>query len=175
MDPAYFVAYYNRGTVYKTIGKNKEAIEDYSNVIKLRPDIPKTYLSRGEVFLKTGNYTQAIKDYTQVIELESDCFEAYFNRAVAYSGKGVFGLAIEDFTQAIALNPDFADVYCHRGIVWLHLKDWDKARYDFRVAQERSIDIITVFNTIHENISVYEKRNRVKLPEDIAAMLVRQD
>ena len=84
------MAYYNRGTLYKIIGKNEEAIEDFSNVIKRRPDIPKTYLSRGEVFLKTSNYTQAIKDYTQVIELESDCFEAHFNRAVAYCRKGVF-------------------------------------------------------------------------------------
>ena len=171
LDPDFFVAYYNRGTLYKIIGKNEEAIEDFSNVIKRRPDIPKTYLSRGEVFLKTSNYTQAIKDYTQVIELESDCFEAHFNRAVAYCRKGVFGLAIEDFTQAIALNPDYAVAYCHRGIVRVHLKDWDKARYDFRVAKEKSIDIITVFNAIYENISVFEKKNQLKLPEDIAAML----
>ena len=175
LDPDYFVAYFNRGTTYKILGRNKEAIEDYSNVIKMRPDIPKPYLSRGEVFLKTGNYTQAIKDYTQVIELESGCFEAYFNRASAYNKKGVFGLAIEDFTQAIILNPDFADIYCYRGIVWLLLKDWDKARSDFSAAQERSVDIITVFNTVHENISVFEQRNRLKLPEDIVALLTPRE
>ena len=175
LDPDYFVAYLNRGTLYKTIGKNKEAIEDFSNAIRRRPDLSYAYFVRGEVFIKEGNFTQAINDNSQAIELRSDYVEAYFNRGIAYCGKGIFGLAIEDFTQVIALNPNFADAYCHRGIIWLHLKDWDKARSDFRVAQERSIDIITIFNTIHENISVFEKSNRFKLPEDIAAMLVKQD
>ena len=171
LDPDYFVAYSNRGTLYKMIGKNKEAIEDFSNAIRRRPDLPYFYFVRGEVFIKEGNFTQAINDNSKAIELKSDYVEAYFNRGIAYSGKSIFGLASEDFTQAIALNPNFADAYCHRGIVRLHLKEWDKAISDFRIAQENSINIITVFNTIHENISVFEKRNRFKLPKDIAAML----
>ena len=171
LDPDYFVAYLNRGTLYKTIGKNKEAIEDFSNAIRRRPDLSYAYFVRGEVFIREGNFTQAVNDNSRAIELRSDYVEAYFNRGIAYSGKGIFGLAIEDFTQVIALDPNFADAYCHCGIIWLHLKDWDKARSDFRAAQERSIDIITIFNTIHKNISAFEKSNRFKLPEDIAAML----
>ena len=171
LDPDYFVAYLNRGTLYSTIGKNKEAIEDFSNAIRRRPDLSYAYFARGAVFIREGNFTQAINDNSQAIELRSDYVEAYLNRGIAYSGKGIYGLAIKDFTQVIALNPNFADVYCYRGIIWLHLKDWDKARSDFGVAQERSTDIITIFNTIHKNISVFEKSNRFKLPEDIAAML----
>ncbi len=171
LDPDYIAAYLNRGALYKTIEKNRKAIEDFSNAIRRRPDLSYAYFVRGEVFIQEGNFTQAINDNSQAIDLRSNYVEAYFNRGIAYCGKGVFGLAIEDFTQAIALNPDFTDAYCHRGIIWLHLKDWDKARYDFRVAQERNIDIIAIFNSIHENISVFERINRFKLPEDIAALL----
>ena len=175
LDPAYFVAYCNRGTLYKILGKNKEAIEDFSNAIKLRPNLPYAYFNRGAVFSSIDNFTQAIKDYSMAIEFRSDYVEAYLNRAVAYCEKGVFGLAIEDYTQAIEVNPDDARAYCYRGIIWLNLKNWSKAKSDLTVAQERGIDIITMFNTIHENVSVFEKKNRFKLPEDLAAMLVRQD
>ncbi len=61
--------------------------------------------------------------------------------------------------------------YYYRGETWLHLGEWEKARLDLRVAKSMGVDIIVVFHYFYESIEVYERRNRVKLLEDIASML----
>ena len=174
LDPDYFVAYLNRGTVYKTKGEYEQAIKDFSIAIKLRPDVPYAYLSRGVIYGIKGNFIQAIKDYNMAIELKPDYAEAYYNRGVAYSGRGIFGLAIENYTKAIDLNPDEINAYCYRGIVWLHLKKWREAKSDLILAQDRGVDIISIFHEVHEDVSTFEKKNKFKLPEDIALMLTHQ-
>ena len=82
--------------------------------------------------------------------------------------------AIENYDTAIQLNPDYGDAYYNRGEVWLHLEEWDKARTDLTVARDLEMDIVAAFHNAHKNIEAYERANRVKLPEDIAAMLTQR-
>ena len=63
--------------------------------------------------------------------------------------------------------------YCNRGEVWLHLKDWDKARADLIDAKDKGVDIIAAFHNSYRDIATFERRNSVKLPKDIVTMLTR--
>ena len=175
IQPDYVHALNARGGIYIFMKKYDDAIKDFTETIRLDPAYFVAYYNRGTVYKTIGKNKEAIEDYSNVIKLKPDIPKTYLSRGIAYGGIGDFSHAIEDCSKAIVLNPDEDHAYCYRGIIWLFLKNWSKAKSDLTVAQERGIDIITVFNTIHESVSVYEKRNRVKFPEDIAAMLVKQD
>ena len=56
----------------------------------------------------------------------------------------------------------------------MHLEEWDKARADLTTASEEHTDIVASFHNAHKNVEAYERSNRVKLPEDIAAMLTQR-
>ena len=174
LNPDFAMAYNNRGNAYAKKGDYDRAIEDYNTAIKLNPNLAEAYYNRGGAYYNKGAVDRAIEDYTKVIELKPDDTEAYNNRGVAYYQKSEYGRAIEDYTKAIELNPKLADAYYNRGEVWLRLEEWDKARVDLTIARDLGLDIIASFHNEHKNVEAYERANRVKLPEDIAAMLTQR-
>ena len=64
-----------------------------------------------------------------------------------------------------------APAYCNRGEAWLCLKEWDKAKVDLTAAKDKGVDIIAAFHNGYKDIATFERRNSVRLPQDIVAML----
>ena len=174
LNPDSAEAYSNRGVAYHGKGDFDRAIADYTKAAKLNPDSTEIYYNRGVTYNSKGDFDRAITDYTKAIQLNPDSAIAYHNRGVTYYGKGDFDRAITDYTKAIDLNPAFVNAYCNRGGVWLHMGEWDKARTDLTTAINMGIDIIAAFRNDYKNVEAYERANRVKLPEDIAAMLTQR-
>jgi S1-C subfamily serine protease len=56
--------------------------------------------------------------------------DGYYSRASEEFKKGNYQAAIADYTEAIRLKPDFADAFNDRGVVYLMLKQGDKALND---------------------------------------------
>lgn len=114
---------------------------------------------------------KAVAHYTEAIDLNPELAEAYNNRGVAYYRKGGFDAAIQDYTKAIELEPELADAYTNRGEVWLHLREWEKAKADLRTAKDMGFDIVAVFHSNYESVENFEAKRGVEVPEDIAALL----
>ena len=171
LNPKYADAYYNRGIAYIDKGEFDLAIEDYSKAIELNPKYADAYSNRGIAYIDKGNFDRAIEDFSKAIELNPEHTKVHYNRGNFYINKGEFDLAIKDYSKAIELNPKYADAYYNRGMCWLHLKDWQEAKSDLTVAKSMGMDIIALFRITYRNGKDFEQRNRVKLPEDIAAML----
>ncbi len=174
LNPDYADAYANRGVAYYYKGDYDHAIEDFNRVIQLNPDYALVYNNRGGTYRDTGDYDRAIEDFNKAVELNPDYITAYNNRGMAYGDKGDYDHAIEDFNRVIQLNPDYALAYNNRGEAWLHLQEWDKAKADLTTARDKGADIIASFHNDYKNVEAYERANRVKLPEDIAAMLTQR-
>jgi tetratricopeptide (TPR) repeat protein len=62
-------AYYNRGIVCRALGDNKGAIDDYDQVIKLKPDYADAYYNRAYTHAFLNENQKAIADYRKAIEL----------------------------------------------------------------------------------------------------------
>ena len=176
LNPNYAEAYFNRGGAYKSKGDYDRAIADFTKAADLKPNFAGVYNHRGVVYLDKGDYDCAIADFTTAIDLNPDFVdEAYYNRGLAYHKKGEIDKALKDYTKAIDLNPKFVDeVYYNRGRVWLYLREWEKAKSDLTAAMDREMDIITAFTNDYTSVPDFERRNGVKLPPDIAAMLTPQ-
>ena len=114
------------------------------------------------------------QDLSKAIRLNPGHTGAYSNLGLAYHLKGKYDEVLQDYNRAIELDPDDAGIYCNRGEVWLHLKEWEKARADLTFAKNKGCDIIASFHNVYESVEEFEQKNNVQLPEDIAAMLRRQ-
>ena len=79
----------------------RDAIRDYSIVIKLNPNgnfTPKSYYMRGLCRYKFGLYALAIRDYNNCFRLRPNYYRAYFDRAKAYAKLGMIEKARNDYT-----------------------------------------------------------------------------
>ena len=130
-------------------------------------------LQRGNVLMTLGQLDAAVEAYSNAINLNPRYAEAYYHRGMAYAKTGTSLPASEDWTMAIKLKPDFAQAYYDRGEVGLRLRKWDEARADLTAAKNLGLDITAAFHNTYKSISMFEKRNGLKLPKDIVAMLMQ--
>jgi tetratricopeptide (TPR) repeat protein len=101
------------------------AITNYTEAIRLKPDMVAAYNNRGIVYRQKADYDRAIADFNEAIRLDPRNASAYFNRGNAYGDKGDYDKALADETVAIRLKPDFVEAYNARGASYN-----DKGGYD---------------------------------------------
>ena len=171
LNPKYAEAYSNRGVAYIKKGEFSLAVKDFSKAIDLNPKYAEVHYYRGNAYIDKGEFGLAVKDFSKVIDLNPKYAEAYYYRGVAYIKKGEFDLAVKDFSKVIDLNPKYAEVHYYRGICWLYLKNWQEVKSDLIAAKSMGMDIIAVFRNVYESVEAFEKKNGIKLPKDIAAIL----
>ena len=80
--------YNGRGVAYGDLGNYRQAIDDFSMVIEIKPGFAEAYINRGTAYAYLGNYRQAIEDFSRAIEIKPGYAEAYFNRGTDYLTHG---------------------------------------------------------------------------------------
>ncbi len=130
--------YLQRGLEAHQNGNLDDAIEYYTEVIRLKPEdtsiVFMAHYNRGVAYETIDRIDSAIEDYNQAIQLNPNSAEAYYNRGYAYFAKDNFDSAFEDYNQAIQLNQDFAGAYNNRGVVYGKKDEIDSAIEDYNQA-----------------------------------------
>ncbi len=107
--------YFFKGFANIKKGEYGKAIKNFTQAIKLKPNMASAYINRGITYGHTKKYDDAIEDFTQAIKLDTNMVAiVYFNRGFAYQCMDKHDEAIKDFTQAINLDTKMADVYVNR-------------------------------------------------------------
>jgi tetratricopeptide (TPR) repeat protein len=109
----------------------EQAIQDYTQAIRLDPNNRRLYNDRGVVFSDMRETDLAIADFNQAIIINPNLADQFNNRAGAYFIKGNFERAFEDFDQAIKLDPNWLLLYRNRGFAYYFIGEWDWAIADF--------------------------------------------
>lgn len=105
VDPEYGIAYFQRGYTNARWFSRKDAIADYTEVIRLDPQMVRAYYRRAEAYRrKKGDYDRAIADFTEVIRLDPKNSFAYHDCGLAYQKKGELKKAESDFAEAKRLG-----------------------------------------------------------------------
>ena len=110
-----FKFYTIRAALHQQRGEYDEAIDDYGQVIKLRPDDAEAWRQRAKVYVQLKQWGEAIADYSEVIKLKPSDDTAWYEQATAYHKLGVDEQAITCFRQAIELDPKKAWFYANLG------------------------------------------------------------
>lgn len=110
------------------------AIDNFNNIIRIKPYLSEPYFFRGLAKLNLDDYEGAIRDYTQAIELNPNYFHAYMYRGIAWHNLRKYDEAMRDYADAIALDPTNAYVYANRGITEAEKGDFKAAEKDYSKA-----------------------------------------
>lgn len=166
-------AYCYRAYAYSSRGESDFAISDYTKATKLNPNFAYAYRNRGVTYEIDGKIDLAIRDFDKVIELNQESSHAYSDSARAYRKKGDINQAAENYRKAIELNPHNTNNSYLLIIIWLQEQNWENAKMDIIAAQNRGIDVINLFSQYHRTLEELEDGIEVKLPNEIAAMLMK--
>jgi tetratricopeptide (TPR) repeat protein len=122
--------YLQRGQIYLILKDFKQAIRDFSKIIKLKPDDIYGYKYRGDAYLAKGDYLKAIQDFTTAIRLDMNYPGIYCSRGEARYHIQDFTGAIEDYTEGIKQESD-GYAYSNRGRAYCAINQKKLANEDF--------------------------------------------
>jgi tetratricopeptide (TPR) repeat protein len=90
-------SYNVRGSAYGRAGRFKEAIADFDNAIKIKPDFYQAYANRALVERRMNRDDLAFADYNQAIQINPKYAVAYVGRGNMYRQRKQIDLALADF------------------------------------------------------------------------------
>lgn len=89
--------------MYK-LGQYKEAIKEYTALLKKKLEYSDYFMGRGKCYEATNEPGKALADYTKAIEKDDDNVAAWMLRADLYKRRSEFANAITDRNRAIFLD-----------------------------------------------------------------------
>jgi tetratricopeptide (TPR) repeat protein len=172
--PRYSTCYIYIGYALAMQGKLEEAIDAYSEALKIRSKSEEAWLNRGIARRNLGRKTgrrellvEAEEDMTRALEIEPDLAEGYASRAVTRIMLGNRSGALEDCERTIKLAPSSAKGYRMRGLVHLSSRDFEAAIKDLSRAIELDPDVPEDYHNrgyachlesrLHEAIADYDR------------------
>jgi tetratricopeptide (TPR) repeat protein len=85
--------------------KYEEAIEDYSEAMRINPKDPEAPFNRGLAHLRIDKYDYAARDFSEVITMQPKNADAYVYRGIIRTYQNKEKEADADFQKAFQLNP----------------------------------------------------------------------
>ncbi len=125
-------AAYNRGKEHLLAGNYDQAIQAFTEAIRLNPNFSTAYNGRGIAYVYyRSEENRAIRDHTEAIRLNPNDADAYHLRGGLYTVQGKYDHAIRDYTEAIRIAPSDAEAYYNRGLAYADQGQYDRAIQDY--------------------------------------------
>ena len=134
LQPNYFQAYGNLGTVLNDLGKHDDAIAALRQAIALDPNFPDAHNNLGNALKAKGHLEEAIAAYRKAIALNPNYPEPHSNLGNALTEMGQYTEAISALRRAIALKGDFVDAHYNLGNALRENEQYDEAVAAYRQA-----------------------------------------
>ena len=150
----------NRGLHEQRGGLFVEAIKDFDEAIRLKPNDVNLYLSRGATYGMSEQLDKAIADFDRALELDPNSGMAYMNRATARNRKGDRVGSLSDYNKAVDLIRE--NWMAWDGRCWVRAiigKDLEGALADCAKALELHPGTANTMNTLG---FVFYKQDRFK-------------
>ena len=107
------------GAALAANGRHLEALEFFTEFIRVRPGFARAHLARGAVYSSIGSHKRALSDYDKAVDLSPGDARNYNGRGLAYYKLGDIRKAVLDYTRAIKHDPGMASAYNNRGNAYL--------------------------------------------------------
>lgn len=134
VEPGSLKARFRGAIALNDKGEVPDAIEEFKEVIRLRPDFYMAHYSLAEAYRDQGQLDDAIREYHEAIRLEPHLPEARVGLGIALRRSGLVEDAIVWYRDALRLSPDLAPAHLCLAIALHHSGQLDEAIRQFREA-----------------------------------------
>jgi tetratricopeptide (TPR) repeat protein len=167
-------AHYNLGGAVDHKGKIAEAIAEYQEALRYRPDGPGIHSALGADFVKVGDSDRAIAELTEALRLKPDDASAHNDLANALDQKGQTDEAIRQYQEAIRLQPDLAEAHSNLGAAFGKKGMVDEAIAQLLEAERLQVDNPLAFYNL--GMAFYQKgRTNDAIQQLTAALRLKPD
>lgn len=146
-------AMFNRGNCNQKLGKFKEAIDDFTEIIKTSPQESSAYYNRANAYEKLGQFAEAENDRLTVKRLEGNQGLRHYHKAP--KAEDISDLQLDTFLKTIknieeTKNLDLSTKYFELGNAYVRIREFKKAIQFFEKASEHHP--ISYHSEAHYNI-----------------------
>ena len=145
-------------------GKRDEAIAEYREAVRLKPEYAEAHNNFGVTLRAQGKQDEATAEYRLAIRLKPDNAEAHNNLGVSLNDQGKLDEAIAEYREAIRLKPEYATAHNNLGTTLRAQGKLDEATAEYREA----IRLKPEYATAHNNLGA-ALRAQGKYQETLAA------
>jgi tetratricopeptide (TPR) repeat protein len=153
----------NLGLVYADRGRQKEAIQHYTEALRIEPEFAVAHLNLADALLDQGKYREAMQHYDEAIRIVPNFARAYTNKGNALARQKRFTEAIESHRMALNLEPGFAEAYNNLGNTLMRQGNFQEAEQNFNQALKLNPGLARA----HINLGIVlaiQKRFEVAIP-----------
>jgi serine/threonine-protein kinase len=125
---------YTAAIVLNGTGRTREAIEEVTRAIALRPTNDEAHRLLGRLLAETGEIDQAIRAFNTAIQLRPGSWQSYQALGLACFDAGRYREAIDAFTRETELRPDSATPFQALGTSYHAIGDYQRALANYQRA-----------------------------------------
>src|SRR5688572_114472 len=141
-------AYSARATLLRTEKKYREAIEHYTEAIRLNAIDHESYNNRANIYMDLNKFDSAMPDYRQALAIKRDYYVVYDNLGALYASKNMYDSALYYFSRVLEQKPDYKVTYSNRALTYMGLRRYDEAIKDWQQALVYEPGAPDIINTI---------------------------
>ena len=104
------------GKVEARSGDNLQALQYFSENLKIHPNDPECYVDRGDAYFVSKSWSMAINDYSMSLDLKPGNSDAWLNKGISLLNSGKVEDACHDFRRSFSLGnkrvTEYISKYC---------------------------------------------------------------
>jgi len=109
------VAHYSLGNALLRKGRTSEAIDQFTEAVRINPDYAEAHNNLGYALLVTGRTSAAIEQCKEALRIDPTYAHAHNNLGNALAQTGRASEAIDHYKQTLRMNPNSADAHSNLG------------------------------------------------------------
>ena len=133
-NPEDFEAHYNLAALLMGRGDLNQAILQFTEANRIRPNEPTVNNAFGAALLASGRTEESIPHLTAALNARPDYFDARYNLGNALASLGDFRGALAQFQAAVRINPEDANAEANLGSAFAEIGDSRQARLHYERA-----------------------------------------
>jgi tetratricopeptide (TPR) repeat protein len=126
--------YYNMALTYASRGKLTEAINHYTEALRINPEFVEAHINMGVALFKNTRIEEAFWHYSEALRLDPSSVPARINCGNSLLAIGEVDKAVRFFSDALRTTPYVAEFHNSLGMAVIRKGSFEKAIFHFRKA-----------------------------------------